>query len=250
MRLFILCFAVSTILPGMTLFAQEDTDTVETAEPPAEQPAPEIADTPAPEENADGATSTDPDRIILASIKGDLKKYVVNYQDSTVLQNRKKREFTARAKAINKRYIGTKLSFKQACVSDVTPQTELTALGHQKAKQMISKLRRDPQGKQILALWGSNLKDNPMLQFYVATSLIGCKKCKRETGRYDVKFILAAQSGQCQFQSTGDTLEAVVSSESEALNYVKNQSYPISGVVKGIELKQGLENVDVNIFLK
>ncbi len=189
-----------------------------------------------------------PDEQLLATINGSLSRYKVDYNDSTALQNKKMRQFTAQVALINKRYAGKRLSFKQMCVSDVEPEHDLTPYGRQQAKKIVKVLQSDAQGRQILDL--GRLEENPLLQLMVAAALASCKKCMRETGRYAVKFAFGCADGGDSSISGTSSVEKLVSSESEALKYKKGEVYPVSGIVRAIKFDSGVHGVETRIFLK
>jgi hypothetical protein len=235
----IICAAVFLVNPLATQDQPTDEDTnAETAAEPE----------PAPTEDEPAAAS-DPDVQLFLSIKENIGEYVATYEDSTVLQNKKKRQFAAKAKDINSRLAGRQLAFKSLCVLDVEPQTEFTAYGQNRAKQIIRKLRRDPQTKPMFEIWGADLQDNPMLAWIVAMYMLPCKKCFRQTGRYEVKFTTSS-NGECGYGLEGNTVVLTVPSESKALSYKKGQKYPVSGKVKGVTLKDQSSNVDTTIYLE
>ena len=237
----ILLLAFFSLAP-VIMYAQADSDVPASEDESSAEPVENAESVPAPTEDSENKAST-PDEKIFAAIEGDLHRYVTDYSDSTVLQKKKKRQFTALAASINKRYVGTKLSFQKMCVSDVEPEQDLTPYGRQQAKRIIKKIKNDPQGRQIMAL--GEIEENPLLQLMVAASLATCKKCMHETGRYEVRFSLGEGC-----DSSHASVHKMVNSESEALRYKKRATYPVSGTVRAIKFEDVVNTVQTTILLK
>lgn len=192
-------------------------------EPPPESGEQKSADTKIFDDILDGADALKP-----------------SYEDSSALQAKKKRELRKKIAKIIKTNTGRTLRFQSLTVKEVEPEQELTKYGERMAKNFIRRIQREPQAREMIALMGGNWKDNPFLALAVGLQLAACKKCMRNTGRFEVSFSL--DNGPY-----GATVVKIVNSENAALQYTKGASYPVSGTVSRIVIN---DEVETKIFLK
>lgn len=201
------------------------------------------------------------DQAIMIEIADNIADFKESYEDSKLLQNKKKKQYAQKLAAINHKYQGQEIQFKHMCVQEVEPQTELTSYGQGQVKKFISQLKKDPQYKMYAGLMGGDdLKDNPILQMAIGFQLMACKKCFRETGKYEVKFItphgdvsdgteLSSICSSNYGQEFGTVIK-IVNSESAALKFEKNNAYPVKGVIRSINIELAYSGAKTTIHLK
>jgi len=201
-----------------------------------------------------------------------LRQYRTNYKDSSIQADHRKRQMIKELSKANKSFKGTTLSLKSVRVNDVDQEKVLTEYGISYAIKVINKLRKDPGSKGLFG--DDDIRDNPFLQLIVGFQLVKCKKCFRNTGRYNVKCEIPIPSSSAdnynnsnykQFEDgifTGiiendnrdKTIKTeiifVINSKEEALKISKDSIMPISGKIKQIFYKGSRFSEDLTIKLE
>jgi len=190
------------------------------------------------------------DRKLIETIKDNIEQFTESSEDTTVLKNKKQKQFTQKLKEINKKYLGKTLTFQYLYLENVKPEQELTPYGKQQIKKFIQEVKKDPQGKSIL-IFGEDIKKNPFLQLALASYLLMCNKCYRETGRYELELYLANNpDNEFDKKDSTNKIIFIIPNESKALEYKKGQFYPISGKVEFINIEKTIYGLETTIYLK
>ncbi|MBX3720733.1 MAG: hypothetical protein KF713_02765 [Turneriella sp.] len=212
-----------------TVLSQDISDTDKSVESGAE---PNITD---------GDPDQSPDMKLMTSILAETESLKLSHEDSVALQAKKKRQLKNKTAEIITKNTGRSIKFMALQVWEVEPEQELTEYGRKRAESILQKMKKDPQGRALIDAMGGDLKENYFLRFIVAAQMASCKKCMRNTGRFEATFFLPSEG------SHSHNIVKIVNSENAALKYVKGTEYPISGEITFIKID---ENAIAKIVLK
>lgn len=208
------------------------------------------------------------DSAIILNLIADVRKYKIDANDSEVQAKERKMNLERKNVELNKRYHNTILSLGCVMVKEVKPEQVLSEYGKQQARNLISKLRKDPSSKYLFD--AGELGDNPMLDLIIGLQLAFCKKCYKDTGRYEAIFVIPQPVPNVEdvtdiYNEFSDGIFAgldkynspqiidvditfIINSKQEALQIKKGSVHPLKGKIKSIYYPSSLlERVEITL---
>ena len=244
----VLTLLIIALFPVL-LFSQEETPQEPTARDTEEQ-EPACSQE---ESYAKAVSIWKEDSAKLTSMISEVLKYKKNPADSTLQAKKREKQFQAALEQMVKKNRGAALSLSVVRVKDVVPEKGLTPYGEKKTKEFIRSMKDNPYSSLLVE--GSNPADNTLLQLALAFSIGLDPQCFKETGRYEVSYVipipnLPSMSGSYEENRDGAYLDEtrqlkvtilhIEKSEKEALAVNKGAYFTISSTIKNVNYKESL----------
>ena len=250
----VLTLLIIALFPVL-LFSQEETPQEPTAQDTEEQ-EPVRSDE---ELYAEAVSIWKQDSAKLTSMISEVLKYKKNSADSTLQAKKREKQFQAALEQMAKKNRGTKLALSAVQVKDVVPEKGLTPYGEKKVKEFIRSMKDNPYGSLLVG--GSNPADNTLLQLALAFSIGLDPQCFKETGRYEVSYVIPIPAVSGSYEEYRDgayldetrqlkvTILIIEKSEKEALAVDKGSIYSISGIIRNVNYKESLFGDELTITI-
>lgn len=183
------------------------------------------------------------DTATILKLLGNIRDYRKNGEDTQVQANARERKLKKALVQINSRYKGTSLTLQRAKLKDITADTVLSAKGIVQSRQIIAKIRQDPESAALT---------DDLLAWTVGLQLAFCPDCWKESGKYKATYSIPVPGEQYRYgiaveqqkNNDGETpvyeeyldvkIVKIYPNESSVINLNKGSVSPLTGTIRNI----------------
>lgn len=197
------------------------------------------------------------DARTIFNLISEIQIYDLNSNDSTLQRNEKQKQIKNKLINLNQEHRGKHINLNHCKLIDVKPEKILSEHGKLKAKNLVERIKRDPEKKAIIKFGGPDPEKNYLLMLALAMEFSGCDQCYRDTGKFNVVYQLVGpkeneyslgefyvanslteSTGQCNQDESYEqcnedriivTVIQTLDNRNHALSLKKGEEYALSG---------------------
>ncbi|TGK20292.1 hypothetical protein EHO61_05250 [Leptospira fluminis] len=176
-----------------------------------------------------------------------------NYKDTEIQKKKKQEKREAALAVIKKAIVGKAVTFKSLQVMNVDSEKTLSANGIRHGKDLMAKIKNDPQSKLVAQTNGE------FLEAIIRLNLAFCSDCWKDTGRYIVSYEIPIPKAELEFgiRFDGDGapkmsiyIKKIFPNENQVLEIRKDSRLDVTGKVKSISYTDRGYDEDVGLILE